>query len=91
MDESHRLPFPLKQARHGSLGTEFGHERRASHVHGGAFRIVAADRFLVPYPQPVHLGRIARHLGDERHHHEDSGSRAEAETSQTLFDTDGEA
>jgi hypothetical protein len=34
------------------LGKEFGHECRASHVHGGAFRIVTADRFLSLYSQP---------------------------------------
>ena len=43
------------------LGKEFGHERRASHVHSGAFRVIVRHRFFCFLPQPIHFCFVADH------------------------------
>jgi len=43
------------------LGKEFDHERRASHVHGGAFRVIVRHRLFCFLPQPIHICLVADH------------------------------
>lgn len=71
------------------FGEEFCHERRAPHVHGGAFRIFVRHRVLCLSPQPVHFRFIADHLSDSQIAVDQRGPTAEAEDTHQLDSTDG--